>query len=112
MSLRVKVGHLAMLARCPVCPKAVDSDLINVRIGSAISGYGCIRLTGNMEHLSGITVLIRFDADGLHHLAPLLGFLGDQLAEVSGRTRKHRAAEVIEPRFHVGIGEASVDLLV
>src|SRR5262249_55833136 len=48
----------------------------------------------------------------LHHLAPLLGFLGDQLAEVSGRTRKHRAAEVSEPRFHVGIGEASVDLLV
>ena len=55
---------------------------------------------------------IRLDACEPHHLAPLLGFLGDQLAEVSGRTRKHRAAEVSEPRFHVGIGEASVDLLV
>src|SRR6516164_5215255 len=46
-----------------------------------------------------------------HHLAPLLGFLGDERAEVRGRTRKHRAAEVSEPRFYVGIGEASVDLL-
>jgi hypothetical protein len=55
---------------------------------------------------------ICLDACELHHLAPLLGFLDDQLAEVSGRTSKHRAAEVSEPRFHVGIGEASVDLLV
>src|SRR5262249_50549452 len=55
---------------------------------------------------------VRLDAGEPHHLAPLLGFLRDQLAEVSGRTRKHRAAEVSEPRFHVGIGEASVDLLV
>src|SRR5262245_39065138 len=55
---------------------------------------------------------VRLDACEPHHLAPLLGFLGDQLAEVSGRTRKHRAAEVCEPRFHVGIGEARVDLLV
>jgi hypothetical protein len=55
---------------------------------------------------------VRLDACEPHHLAPLLGFLGDQLAEVSGQTRKHRAAEVSEPRFHVGIGEASVDLLV
>src|SRR5215475_4882022 len=55
---------------------------------------------------------VRLDACEPHHLAPLLGFLGDQLAEVSGRTRKHRAAEVSEARFHVGIGKASVDLLV
>src|SRR6516225_3268554 len=55
---------------------------------------------------------VRLDACEPHHLGPLLGFLGDQLAEVSGRTRKYRAAEVSEPRFHVGIGEAGVDLLV
>src|SRR4051812_7078709 len=51
-------------------------------------------------------------AGELHNLAPLFGFLNDQLAEVSGRTRKHRAAEVSEPRFHVGIGESRIDLLV
>src|SRR5262249_55174433 len=36
------------------------------------------RGTGNMEHLSGITVLIRLDADGLHHLAPFLSFVRDK----------------------------------
>src|SRR5262245_55830157 len=55
---------------------------------------------------------VRLDACEPHHLAPLRGFLGDQLAEVSGRTRKYRAAEVSEPCFHIGIGKSSVDLLV
>src|SRR5262249_45228757 len=63
-------------------------------------------------NMRGFPASVRLDAGELHHLAPLLGFLCDQLAEVGGRTRKHRAAEVSEPRFHVGIGEASVDLLV
>src|SRR6516165_2712671 len=45
---------------------------------------------------------VRLDACEPHHLAPLLGFLGHQPTEVSGRNRKHRAAEVSEPRFHVG----------
>src|SRR5262245_36263337 len=43
---------------------------------------------------------VRLDAGEPHHLAPLLGFLDDQLVEVSGRTRKHRATEVCKPRFH------------
>src|SRR5262245_30758871 len=52
------------------------------------------------------------DACELHHLAPLLGFLSDQLAEVSGRARKHRAAEISEPHFHVGVGKARVSFRV
>ena len=36
-------------------------------------------------------------AGELDHLAPLLGFVGDELAEVGGRARKRRAAEVGEP---------------
>jgi hypothetical protein len=56
--------------------------------------------------------LFRLDIGSSDHLAPLLGVVGDQSAEVGGRARKRRAAEVSEPRFHVGIGEASVDLRV
>src|SRR5215471_16670541 len=52
------------------------------------------------------------DARELDHLGPLLGFFSDQLAEVSRRTRKHRAAEISEPRLHRGIGESHIDLLV
>src|SRR5262245_30665744 len=52
------------------------------------------------------------DACELHHLAPLLGFLSDQLAEVSGRARKHRAAEISEPHFHVGVVKARVSFRV
>jgi hypothetical protein len=56
--------------------------------------------------------LVRLDVGGPDHLAPLFGFLSDQLAEVSRRTRKHRAAEIGEPRLHRGIGESRIDLLV
>ena len=51
-------------------------------------------------------------AGGLDHLGPLLGFVGDELAEVGGRAGKHRAAKVGEPRIHLGIGEGRVDFLV
>src|SRR5258707_4776113 len=55
---------------------------------------------------------IRLDAYELHHLAPFLGFVGDQLFKVGGREREHGATEVGKPRLDLGIGEASVDLLV
>ena len=55
---------------------------------------------------------VRFDAGELDHLGPLFGFVGDKLAEVRRRACEYRAAEVSDPRFHLGIGEASVDLLV
>src|SRR5262249_12326448 len=70
------------------------------------------RGTGNMEHLSGITVLIRFDADGLHHLAPFLSFVRDKRAKVGSRTRKRRATQISEPRLDLGIGKARIDLVV
>jgi hypothetical protein len=55
---------------------------------------------------------IRLDAGELDNLAPLFGFLGDELANVGGRTRKYRAAEVSKPRPHHGAGKRRVDLLV
>ena len=58
-----------------------------------------------MEHLSGITVLIRFDADGLHHLAPLLGLVDDQLAELGGRPGEHCAAHISKALVQLRIRE-------
>jgi hypothetical protein len=37
---------------------------------------------------------------------------GDELSEVGGRPRKHRAAQLCEPRFDLGIGETRVDCLI
>src|ERR1700730_16854949 len=48
---------------------------------------------------TGLRESIRLGARKGHHLAPLLGFLGDELAEVGGRACEHHAAQVGEPRF-------------
>src|SRR5262245_39441128 len=55
---------------------------------------------------------IRLDARGLDHFGPLLGVVGDELAKVGGREREHVATEVGKPRLDLGVGKASVDLLV
>src|SRR5215469_14146951 len=55
---------------------------------------------------------LRLNARELHHLGPFLNVLGDELAELGGRTCKRRVAKVCNPRFHRGIGENSIDLLV
>ena len=54
----------------------------------------------------------RLDTRELDHLAPLLGFFFDELAEVGRGTREGRAAQVVEPRLHPRIGESDVDLSV
>src|SRR5262245_12006711 len=56
--------------------------------------------------------LLRLDVGRPNHLAPLLGFVGDELAEVGRRANKHRAAEVSKPRLQPRIGNTGVNLLV
>ena len=48
---------------------------------------------------SRLPISVELDARELHHLAPLLGFVGDELAEVGGRAHKHHTAQVGEARF-------------
>src|SRR5262249_43450395 len=55
---------------------------------------------------------VRLDACELHHLAPLLGFVGDKLTEIGRRTGKNRAARIGNPRLDLGVGESCVGLLV
>jgi hypothetical protein len=56
--------------------------------------------------------LVRLDVGRPDHLAPLLGILGDELAEVGGRARKHGSAQVSKPRLHRGISEPRIDFPV
>src|SRR5262245_40744207 len=46
------------------------------------------------------------------HLAPFLGFAGDDRSEIGRRAPKDDAAEVRKLGLQLGIGEASIDLLV
>ena len=48
---------------------------------------------------------IKHGTGELDHPGPLLSFVGNQLAEVGGQTRKHRAAQIGEFRPQFGIGE-------
>jgi hypothetical protein len=55
---------------------------------------------------------IRSDAHKLHHPAPFIGFVGDELSKVGRRADKRCASEVGQLRLGFGIGEAGVDLFV
>src|SRR5207245_4128190 len=55
---------------------------------------------------------IRLRARELGHLAPFLGFVGDEITEVGGRAGKWRAAELGDLMRHLGIGERRIDLAV
>ena len=56
--------------------------------------------------------LFRFNVGRPDHLAPLLGFLGDELGEVGGRQRKRCVAKLSDPQRHLGIGKREIDFLV
>src|SRR5262249_14928496 len=71
-----------------------------------------IRKTDVTEYWAAVGGSLRLDVEGPDHLAPLLGVVGDELAEVGGRDDKRRASKVGKPCSHLGIGEARVDLPV
>src|SRR5262249_25513503 len=51
-----------------------------------------------------------FDVGSSDHLAPLLGFFGNELAEVGRRAWKCGGTPLGKPRLHLGVGEGRVDL--
>src|SRR5262245_16862477 len=55
---------------------------------------------------------VHLDVEGADHLAPLLGFFGDELAEVAGRAWKYSATKVGKARLHPGVGKPCIDLAV
>ena len=55
---------------------------------------------------------LRLDVGRPDHLAPFLGIVGDELAEVGGRAGQHGTAQISEPRLDFGISQARIDLFV
>src|SRR5262245_41029172 len=55
---------------------------------------------------------LRFDVGSPDHLGPLLGIVGDELAEVGRRTLKDRYAQGGKLRLDLGISEGRIDFLV
>jgi hypothetical protein len=77
------------------------------------SGIGVdFRRTGVTEYWRSGIPLVDFDIGRPDHLAPLLGFGGDESSEIGGRARKRRRTQIGEPRFYVGFGKSNVYLLV
>src|SRR6516162_10073766 len=77
--------------------------------------WGCARTDspyGALWNIGPVAVSLRLDVGGADHLAPFLGFFGDQLAELGRRSRQRRAAEVSETGLHLRVVESRVDLLV
>src|SRR5262245_8428928 len=72
---------------------------------------GCIRGTAVME-CPRLPASVCLDAGEFDHLGPLFGFVGDQLSELSRRSRQRHAAEVSETGVHLRVVESRVDLLV
>src|SRR5215470_12966511 len=63
-------------------------------------------------NIDGGSASLRLDVEGPDDVAPLLRFVGNELAKVGGREREHVGAQVGKPRLDLGISKVSVDLLV
>src|SRR5271156_263037 len=65
-----------------------------------------------MRIVHSILDSFNFGARKLDHLAPLVGVIDDEFAEIGGRARKRCAADVGKPRPELGVGKHRVDLFV
>ena len=70
-----------------------------------------LRLTGFVS-LSKANSSLRLDTGRAYHLAPLFGFVGDQLAERGWLTGQRHVAEVGEAGVELGIDKPGVDRFV
>src|SRR5262249_40934436 len=97
----------------PSTPSAENLELGGVLIKSLLrlSPRFCGRDVMEYQPDSG-SGSFRLDVEGPDDVAPLLSFVGDELAKVGGREHEHVATQVGKPRLDLRIGEASVDLSV
>src|SRR5262249_16270474 len=72
----------------PICPQAA---------GAAISAPRFAERDVVEYRPDSGSASLRLDVEGSDDGAPLLGFVGDERAEVGGRSRKHRATKFGKP---------------
>ena len=82
---RTRIEHMS--AGLPLKPDIARRGWHGRKVPTA--AFAAVRRTGVTECSSGGS--LRLDACELDHLGPLLGFVGDELAEVGRRERKHCA---------------------
>src|SRR5262249_33201208 len=102
---------LSLLSRLCPCPMASDGRL-STSCESRAPTFPPMVCGKRLWNIDSGSASVRLDVEGLDDLAPLFGFVGDELAEVGVRARKQHAAHFSEPRLEFGIDKASVDFLV
>src|SRR5262245_51643633 len=90
------------------CSQSTIQSTLSRRSACWRTSAPAIRGTGVTEYRRSL----RLDVGRPDHLAPLLGVVGDELAEIGGRADKRCASEVSQPRLDFGIGEAGVNCLI
>src|SRR5262245_28128955 len=92
----VRCGSKAVLVSCRLqCPVCTKADIVDCTKG-AILVMAAVRLTGFMECRIGTAASFRLDVGRPDHLCPFFGLVGDELAKIGGRARKHRSATFSE----------------
>src|SRR5262245_6199512 len=97
---------VAMSAQClvlPECGPLAEVGSLRIPVHWRDGSYGI---------LDWITASVGLDVGRPHHLAPLLGFVGDQPSKAGGREREYVATYVGKPRPHLGIGKNLIDNLI
>ena len=82
------------------------------RLNAAQQAKGMTQAVRHLVHsrngrygiLAPTAASVRLDVEGPDDVAPLLDFVGDELAEVCGRDDKRRAPQVGKPRLQLGVG--------
>src|SRR5262245_66333966 len=80
------------------------------RAGSAARREGFAERA--LRNIDSGSASLRLDVEGPDHVAPLLRFVGDELAKVGGRADKWCDAQISKTRLDLGIGKTHVDIFI
>src|SRR5262249_59399795 len=81
-----------LLRRCGARGAHVASSMVDEGLKRPLTPYFNLR-NGTLWNIRAFPASVRLDAGELDHLGPLLGFVGDELAEVSRRARIRHASQ-------------------